>query len=223
MDNNIKLAIDALQTKYNISIGEASKILPPEELSPEQKESLKNIKDLSKRPEELKLVLGYIFELEHERPISYEIWKNNLCRKLGWESQLSRSISRVLVELAKKELVIQWHGDRNRQLGYMLDEKGLHFLGIYPKKSQPQKSPETSLVVANNEPQLMNIGTLLETESDMFMKFAEIGEKLKDNRKKKHELLTQIAILDEEYDFIVQEVKDDLLLSKVLGNIHNLA
>ncbi len=212
-----EVAIRALQAKYNLSIGEATKILPVE-LTDEEKEELRNIKDLYKRPEQLKIVLSHILELEYSgaQP-SYEAWKARLIERLCWQSHFSRSISRVLSELAKRHLIIEWHGDRDKHIGYYVDTKGLAILGLYKMPEKPQEVLPDIVIVPE---EIVDIGQMLEANSERFLELASIGKKIKENRAQHAEFLKYVENIEAEYEQLLDKVKGNPEFASILKSLN---
>ncbi len=189
--------IEALVQRFKITVGEATKLTEGK---------VDSHIAIHKRPADLRTVLGHILELEHVTHVSYEDWRERFTALLGWDDIAVKSLSRTLTELEKKEYIIEWVRDRNRQLGWMLDKKGLQYLGLDVPKPVPQ-------IV---QPAKVDYASILEANADNYMFAADIGVKLKENREQRRKCMIQVAELDNQYAIMLTNVEQNLELLKIL-------
>jgi hypothetical protein len=197
-----------LKAKFDVPIGEATKIKP----------ELTNLNGVTSKPEKLKEILSVIHDLEHQTHVAYELWRDKLIVALGWQNLNLISVGRTLAELEKKHLIVEWRNDKNRKLGFMLDEKGLRLLGL--AKFVP--SPQMILLADSGEiiklsppvevqmPVAPDIGKLLANNADVFMELASLGEKVKEIRVQQAEQRKKLDELDIELDNLTKNLSQPL-------------
>jgi hypothetical protein len=145
--------------------------------------------------------------LEHQTHVAYELWRDKLVYALGWQNLDLRSVGLILAQLEKKGLIVEWHNDRNRKLGFMLATDGLEFLGLLSGKSTIIPEPQTILI--NPEP-VVDIGQLLANNADVFMELAALGEKVKEIRIQQAEQRRKLDELDIELGNLTKNLSQPL-------------
>lgn len=207
IDDSVIKGLGELQTKFNVPLGQTNKIvskvsvkIPLPQLSPEMKEAIKDIKELSKNPEKLQIVLTHIYDLEHVSPSCYEVWRTKLIESLGWKELPLKSISRALTELQKRDFIVEWRSHRNHKLGFMLGTTGLNFLGLV---SEPIQEPVPVVIPTN-------VAELIQTHANTFLNLAELGEKIRENRAKFNGYSEKMELLDLEFKELMGQINPDL-------------